>query len=192
MGERWAKRLKTYTSADDLRALETAKPFIDDEVAQVLMEHRICTLQNELQQHPVAQPSQPASDHENCRDGEAEGEDQEGEEWRDVPDHLGLTVSNLGRIMKHGVIQDEKPLSDTGYHRVSYQGNYKKIARLVCMAFHGKPPADRPICDHINRKRWDDRASNLRWVNRSESGLNNIKRCEFGLKKKKGARMERS
>ena len=47
----------------------------------------------------------------------------------------------------------------------------KYLAHLICEAFHGPCPEGKE-CDHINRKRYDNRACNLRWVTRSEQMKN--------------------
>ncbi len=38
-----------------------------------------------------------------------------------------------------------------------------KVARLICEAFHGAPPASHAVCMHLNEDARDNRASNLAW-----------------------------
>jgi len=59
-----------------------------------------------------------------------------------------------------------------GYRVLYYQGKHYRVHILICRAFHGLPPKDKPFCDHINRIRDDNRPSNLHWVDRSENRRN--------------------
>lgn len=56
-----------------------------------------------------------------------------------------------------------------GYRAVSYCRKYHEVHRLVCRAFHGLPPVDKPFVDHINRIRHDNQSRNLHWVSRKEN-----------------------
>ena len=47
------------------------------------------------------------------------------------------------------------------------------IHRIVCVAFHGEPPSDRHVVDHIDTNRANNRPENLRWVTRLENVLLN-------------------
>lgn len=183
MGERWAKRLKTYTT-DDLATLTVAVGFLDDPVAKMLTQHRICELQAQVPvPPPIAQPeiAQPAARVPAVplavatavvSEDEEEEDEEEEEVWKAVPSMPGYEVSNRGKVKNNGVVRPDRARSFHGYRRVLYAGKYKNIARLVCEAFHGPAPAQRPFCGHINRVRDDDRATNLRWVDASENQLN--------------------
>ena len=57
----------------------------------------------------------------------------------------------------------------SGYLHVGYHGKYYKAHQIVCRAFHGLPPADKPEVDHINRIKDDNRLDNLRWASRKEN-----------------------
>lgn len=58
--------------------------------------------------------------------------------------------------------------------RIDRQMCYKNYCShfLVCLAWHGPRPSPRHQVDHIDRDRWNNRASNLRWVTPRENQLN--------------------
>lgn len=99
------------------------------------------------------------------------------EEWRDVVGYEGLyQASNLGRIKS---LRRNKILSPRKC-RLSYLSvalcrdgsfNNKRIHRLVYEAFVGRIQNGKEI-DHINRKPWDNRLTNLRLVTHKEN-MNN-------------------
>ena len=61
-----------------------------------------------------------------------------------------------------------------GYRQVTYKGRNWLVHRLICEAFHGMAPSDKPECDHIDRVRDNNCADNLRWVSREENLANAI------------------
>lgn len=91
------------------------------------------------------------------------------EQWKKI-DGEPYEVSSEGRVrrIKRPVL---KPRQNTnGYHRVSLgAGKDAYVHRLVCRAFHGEAPSNDCHADHINGQRSDNRASNLRWLTRSEN-----------------------
>lgn len=62
-----------------------------------------------------------------------------------------------------------------GYRVVRYKGKWHLTHRIICRAFHGLPPADKPCVDHINRLKADNRPCNLRYT--SYKGNNDNKDC---------------
>lgn len=56
-----------------------------------------------------------------------------------------------------------------GYKAIQFQRKTYMVHRLMCRAFHGLAPEDKPEVDHINRIRDDNRPSNLRWTSRKEN-----------------------
>lgn len=59
-----------------------------------------------------------------------------------------------------------------GYRHVKYHGKFYRVHRLICEAFHGPAPEDKPFVDHINRVRDDNRPENLRWASSKENSDN--------------------
>lgn len=62
-----------------------------------------------------------------------------------------------------------KQSSSTGYMLISGE----RLHRIVCSAFHGAPPSDQHVVDHIDTNRANNRPENLRWVTRFENILLN-------------------
>lgn len=57
-----------------------------------------------------------------------------------------------------------------------------RVHRIVCSAFHGEPPTESHVVDHIDTNRANNRPENLRWVTRLENVLLNpisIRRIEL-------------
>lgn len=51
------------------------------------------------------------------------------------------------------------------------KGHMKKRSRLLAQAFIDNPEK-KPIVDHINQKKYDDRLENLRWATSSQNNIN--------------------
>ena len=49
----------------------------------------------------------------------------------------------------------------------------ERVHRIVCTAFHGEPPTDQHVVDHIDTNRANNRPENLRWLTRLENILLN-------------------
>jgi len=107
--------------------------------------------------------------------------------WRPIPGFPELEASSVGQIrtidrviirqradgpkqysMKGKIL---KPILSGGYWTVTvktdkYVGRTQRpesISRLVCLAFHGKPPKDKPFACHRDDDRSNNRKSNLYW-----------------------------
>lgn len=93
-------------------------------------------------------------------------------------------VSNLGRcrrietigVMPNGGFRIYGGVPWTGvWHPdedrfiLTYKGKNYKVARLVCEAFHGPPPDDKPVCMHIDEDSRNNRADNLKWGTQKEN-----------------------
>ena len=58
---------------------------------------------------------------------------------------------------------------ETNRYVLMYGGRTYRVARLVCEAFHGPPPDDKPLCLHGDEDSRNNRADNLRWGTPSEN-----------------------
>lgn len=71
-----------------------------------------------------------------------------------------------------------KPNNKTGYMEIASV----RIHRLIAFAFHGEPPTEEHVVDHIDTNKHNNRPENLRWVTRLENVLLNpitIRRIEL-------------
>jgi hypothetical protein len=71
-----------------------------------------------------------------------------------------------------------KPNNKTGYLEIASV----RIHRIVATAFHGEPPTNEHVVDHIDTNKWNNRPENLRWVTKLENVLLNpitLKRIEL-------------
>ena len=95
-----------------------------------------------------------------------------------IPEYDGYYVSVDGDVYseKKGIWKKLKPQcgKDKYCRVVLYKNNFfcmKKVHRLIAETFLYNPE-NKKFVDHINRKRFDNRLCNLRWVSRSENGKN--------------------
>lgn len=90
------------------------------------------------------------------------------------------SVRDNGAIMRHQregkrIRKDDnvwtfgKPNIKTGYMEFSGE----RVHRIVAYAFHGNPPSEQHVVDHIDTNRQNNRPKNLRWLTRLENVLNN-------------------
>ncbi len=71
-----------------------------------------------------------------------------------------------------------KPNDKNGYMEIASV----RVHRIVATAFHGNPPTQEHVVDHIDTNRRNNRPENLRWLTRLENALKNpitVKRIEF-------------
>ena len=88
--------------------------------------------------------------------------------WKSIPDLLGYSVSNKGRIKKDSTGQIMVLSKNGGYCRITVT---KHVHRLVAEAFLDKPNQDKSWVDHIDGNRSNNNVENLRWVTPSENCL---------------------
>lgn len=99
------------------------------------------------------------------------------EMFKDIKGYPDYQVSNFGRVWNKKTQKYMKPSpKSNGYYQINMialNGKRKKeyIHRLVALAFV-ENPNNYPEVDHINRNKSDNRASNLRWANRSMNARN--------------------
>jgi hypothetical protein len=97
------------------------------------------------------------------------------EEWREMlPRYPSYFVSNQGRFRHNDRLLKYSPVP-AGYVRVEMRINNKSYRRyahcLVAEYFIPKIPG-KPLVDHINRKRNDNRVGNLRWADKFDNAKN--------------------
>lgn len=103
------------------------------------------------------------------------------ERWAVIPGYSRYIVSTYGRIARHTGIQyealDYSP-DGAGYIRVdlaSDLGETKRhyVHRIVASVYIPNPD-DKPVVDHINGIRSDNRVSNLRWATYKENAKSRV------------------
>ena len=81
-------------------------------------------------------------------------------------------ITNCGQVINIKTWHELKPSDNgRGYKTIEIENKPYRIHRLVAMLFIPNPE-NKPLVDHINRDRSDNRASNLRWVTYRENNLN--------------------
>lgn len=102
--------------------------------------------------------------------------DLPGEIWKTLKyEGRSFTVSSCGRVKtSYGVSNGYD--NGHGYLRIGFGNDIYPVHHLVCLAFHGPPPADMkdPTVDHIDRGRSNNKDTNLRWADRATQGLNRV------------------
>ena len=103
-------------------------------------------------------------------------------EWRVITHLPNYEVSTDGQVRnkKTGQVLKTSP-NGGGYLSVRLRkegkGHTKRIHRLVGEAFLPNPDG-KPMIDHINRDRMDNRLENLRWATSSENNQNTGRRSD--------------
>ena len=92
---------------------------------------------------------------------------------RPIPNFPNYSITTDGKVFSHTSNRFLKPAINKreGYKSVNIHKKRITIHRLVALTYIPNPE-DKPIVDHINRKKFDNRQENLRWVTQKEN-LNN-------------------
>lgn len=99
------------------------------------------------------------------------------EEWKTINGFENYMVSNLGRIKNSKTGRINNGGLCNGYLRVGLcrekKTYYFLVHRIVASTYIDNP-YNKPIVDHINTDKLDNRVENLRWVTSSENSHNPI------------------
>ena len=79
---------------------------------------------------------------------------------------VGILVGDDGRV--YSLDGNERCQQDYGYMRVMVKKKTYAVHRLVAETFIPNPD-NKPVVDHINKDRRDNRVENLRWVTSQEN-----------------------
>ena len=123
----------------------------------------------------------------------------EGEIWRPVVlngAETGAHVSDKGRVRrKSGIVpwdawpndsvDEERCEMEQRYRAVNIKGRIYFFHRLVCEAFHGRPPTDH-VCNHKDGDKRNNTPGNLEWCTQAENQQH--ARTLSGRKSNAGAR----
>lgn len=103
------------------------------------------------------------------------------EVWKEIPELLGYSVSNKGRVRKDSTGQIMVLSRNSGYARITIS---KFVHRLVAEAFLEQPDETKCCVDHIDGNRSNNSVENLRWVTPSENAF------AFGYENRKKHRQQ--
>lgn len=102
-----------------------------------------------------------------------------GETWRVIPSLRQYLASSEGRVMRVPHFRGARQYGGTPHFGVwekvagrfvmQFEGKTYKIHRLICEAFHGFAPDDKPVCMHLDENAANNRADNLAWGTQKEN-----------------------
>lgn len=107
-----------------------------------------------------------------------------GEIWRVVPSLPAYLASSEGRVMRVPCLGSMPNGGDRHYGGfphfgvwskadgrfvLQFNGKTYKVHRLVCEAFNGPAPDDKPVCMHLDENAANNRANNLAWGTQKEN-----------------------
>jgi hypothetical protein len=118
--------------------------------------------------------------------------------WKPVPSFPGWEASSLGRVRHvprwseaRGRFYGGKAQTGTkSRSKLTVQkfGHSYPVHRMVCEAFNGPAPADKPNCLHSDECFWNNRPENLRWGTQSENMREPKLRASWTREKEAAAR----
>ncbi|MBF6630663.1 MAG: HNH endonuclease [Comamonas sp.] len=116
---------------------------------------------------------------------------------RQIPGFAGYFASEDGSILSENGDKTRvlSQRNKDGYMHVTIsvrvngvrQRHRHPVHRLVCMAFHGEPPSDKPLARHLNGVSTDNRAANIAWGDHKDNAADAIRHGTLG----KGMRAHR-
>lgn len=104
--------------------------------------------------------------------------------WRAIPSLPEYMASSSGLIMRAPYYGSMPKGGDRHYggepypgvwsptdnrYILQFRGRTYKVARLVCEAFHGPAPDDKPVCMHLDENSRNNRPDNLAWGTQREN-----------------------
>lgn len=107
-----------------------------------------------------------------------------GEVWKVIPSLPSHLASSEGRVMvapyqapmPHGGVRQYGGQPSFGVWNkqdarfiIVVKGKTYKVHRLVCEAFHGATPSDKPVCMHLDENAANNRPVNLQWGTQKEN-----------------------
>lgn len=113
---------------------------------------------------------------------------------KQISHHPNYHITKEGKVYSSNINAFLAPFNCAGYLRVNLSKNnkYKKylIHRLVAEAYLDNTD-NKPIVNHINGKKSDNRLENLEWCNNSENMLHAYKTGLYDMSKNKAGQMGR-
>ena len=110
--------------------------------------------------------------------------------WKIIEHDNKYEISNTGKIRNSITGRELKTTFQTasengkrikgGYESIKIKTKHHLIHRLVAEAFLEKVE-DKPLVDHIDRNKFNNHVSNLRWVNWSENFKNSERGDKFSV-----------
>lgn len=113
--------------------------------------------------------------------------------WKSIPEYTDIEVSSLGRVKKYNTKDKEWKIVQKfakdrdGYykcnvHKVEGSTTQQYVHRLIALAFIENPD-NKPVVNHIDGNRNNNKVDNLEWVTYRENVLHsyqygNRKRCK--------------
>lgn len=108
-------------------------------------------------------------------------EDLPGEYWKDVMfDGFSMKASNLGRVQFPNGYKTSGSLSADKYMCFNLPNKKsRRIHRVVCTAFHGPPPTELYVVNHIDENRQNNKPENLEWVTQQQNTIHSAKSKKY-------------
>lgn len=91
------------------------------------------------------------------------------ETWTVIPTHPTYEASSLGKIRNSTTGALVRQHINQGYCYAIVDKRSRPVHRLVCRAFHGNPPDEKYVPDHLDDDKINNRPENLEWVTRAEN-----------------------